>query len=81
MIIPWRQLSPDALLGLAEQYVHSASGEDVDDSIPLAAKVDQVIRALKNGDLLITWSELHQTAYLQPKDKLTAAGQRHGSSQ
>lgn len=72
MIIDWREISTDALHGLAEQFVHTESGEETDDSMTLEQKAAQVVAAIKRGELVITFSDLHQSAYLQPKDKFTA---------
>lgn len=53
MIIPYRQLSDDALLGLLEEFV-TRDGTDYGESeVPLARRVAQVRKQLERGEVCI----------------------------
>ncbi len=61
MLIPFEQLSPDALHGLIEDFV-TRSGTDYGDiEVSRATKIAQVMRQLKNGDVVIAYN--HDEAY------------------
>jgi len=56
MLIPFEQLSPDALRGLIEDFV-TRNGTDYGDiEVSLETRVKQVMRQLKSSDVVITYN-------------------------
>ncbi len=61
MIIPYQQLSADALRGLLENFV-TRNGTDYGEiEVSLETKIAQVMLQLKNGDVVIAYN--HDEAY------------------
>ena len=58
MIIPWKELETETLNSLIESFV-LREGEDVR-------------RQLKNGEVLLVWSELHETVNIMPRGQFRA---------
>jgi uncharacterized protein YheU (UPF0270 family) len=70
MIIPHRQLSPEALLGIIEDFA-TRDGTDYGEVEPsLQIKVDQVKRQLDKGQYFILYDAELQTTVLVSKDQL-----------
>lgn len=69
MLIPWQQLSADALQNLAESFVLREGTDYGDAEVPLAVKTDQVLRLIRQGEVLILYSELHETVDLLTKQQ------------
>jgi len=67
MLIPWQQLSPDALYNLAESFVLREGTDYGDQEIPLAAKVQQVLSLIQQEQVVILYSELHESVDLLSK--------------
>jgi len=69
VLIDYRQLSEEALRGIAQTYVlqhlHTDDGE-----YDLASWVDQVLQQIRNGQLVVEWSEIHENVTLKPKDQV-----------
>lgn len=62
MIIPFQQISADALQGLIEEYV-SRDGTDYGvQEVSLESKTDQVKRQLQRGEVVVVFDELSETA-------------------
>ncbi|MBL1259271.1 MAG: YheU family protein [Thiotrichaceae bacterium] len=56
MLIPFEQLSPDALRGLVEDFV-TRNGTDYGDiEVSLETKIKQVMRQLKSGEVVIAYN-------------------------
>ncbi|VAW88091.1 FIG01199774: hypothetical protein [hydrothermal vent metagenome] len=56
MLIPFEQLSPDALRGLIEDFV-TRNGTDYGDiEVSLETRIAQVMRQLKSGDVVIAYN-------------------------
>jgi len=56
MLIPFEQLSPDALRGLIEDFV-TRNGTDYGDiEVSLETKIKQVMRQLKSGEVVIAYN-------------------------
>jgi len=56
MLIPFEQLSPDALRSLIEDFV-TRNGTDYGDiEVSLETKIEQVMRQLKSGDVVIAYN-------------------------
>lgn len=67
MIIPWRDISPETLQSLIESYVLREGTDYGEHEKTLEQKVRDVHRQLESGDVVIVWSELHETVNMMPK--------------
>jgi len=56
MLIPYEQLSADALHGLIEDFVTRHGTDYGNIEVSLNTKVEQVLRQLKNGDIVIAYN-------------------------
>ncbi|MXS05284.1 YheU family protein [Enterobacter hormaechei] len=68
MIIPWQDLSPDTLDNLIESFVLREGTDYGDHERSLEQKVNDVKRQLKSGDVVLVWSELHETVNIMPRN-------------
>jgi uncharacterized protein YheU (UPF0270 family) len=69
MLIPWQQLSADALHSLAESFVLRDGTDYGAEEIPLAVKTEQVLQLIRRGEVVILYSELHETVDLLTKQQ------------
>ncbi|MDE1483622.1 YheU family protein [Xenorhabdus bovienii] len=67
MMIPWQQLAPETLLDLIESFVLREGTDYGEDEKTLEQKVQDVKRQLERGEVLLVWSELHETVNIMPK--------------
>ena len=72
MIIPWQELAPETLDNLIESFVLREGTDYGEHERTLVQKVADVKRQLKSGDVVLVWSELHETINIMPR------GQLHG---
>lgn len=68
MIIPWQDISPDALDNLIESFVLREGTDYGEHERSLEQKVSDVKRQLKSGDVVLVWSELHETVNIMPRN-------------
>lgn len=68
MIIPWQDLSPDTLDNLIESFVLHEGTDYGEHERSLEQKVSNVKRQLKSGDVVLVWSELHETVNIMPRN-------------
>ena len=68
MIIPWQDLSPDTLDNLIESFVLREGTDYGEHERSLEQKVSDVKRQLKSGDVVLLWSELHETVNIMPRN-------------
>lgn len=68
MIIPWQDLSPDTLDNLIESFVLREGTDYGEHERSLEQKVNDVKRQLKSGDVVLVWSELHETVNIMPRN-------------
>jgi len=61
MIIPWQDISPDALDNLIESFVLREGTDYGEHERSLEQKVADVKRQLQSGEAMLVWSELHET--------------------
>ncbi len=66
MILPWQDLSPEALTGVIEEFVTRDGTESSD----AADKSEQVRRALGRGELVLVFDAELGTANLLPPDEV-----------
>lgn len=69
MIVPFSDIDQDTLNNLIEYYVLREGTDYGEHEIPLSEKVAAVKRQLKSGEVVIVYSELHETVNLMPKQQ------------
>ncbi|BFM16958.1 hypothetical protein R50073_31410 [Maricurvus nonylphenolicus] len=75
MIIPFQQISADALQGLIEDYV-SRDGTDYGvQEVSLESKADQVKRQLQRGEVVVVFDEVSETASILTQKEVDHAEQ------
>lgn len=67
MIIPWQELEQETLNSLIESFVLREGTDYGEHERSLEQKVDDVRRQLKSGDIVLIWSELHETINIMPR--------------
>ncbi len=76
MLIPHKQLSPEALNNLIEEFV-SRDGTDYGaEEISLAQKTEQVLRLLQQGEITILFDEETGSCNIVPRRELARYGNR-----
>ncbi|CDL83474.1 YheU family protein [Xenorhabdus szentirmaii] len=68
MMIPWQQLEADTLYNLIESFVLREGTDYGEQEKTLEQKVQDVKRQLERGEVLLVWSELHETVNIVPKE-------------
>ena len=68
MIIPWQDLAPETLDNLIESFVLREGTDYGEQERSLEQKVNDVKRQLKSGDVVLVWSELHETGNIMPRN-------------
>ena len=74
MVIPWERLSPDALLGVLEEFVTREGTEYGARDIGLEAKVAAVRRQLERGDVVVLFDIESSTVNLATKEDARIIG-------
>ena len=69
MLIPWQDLSPETLENLIESFVLREGTDYGEQERSLEQKVNDVKRQLKSGDVVLVWSELHETVNIMPRSQ------------
>ena len=69
LLIPYQQLSADTLEGLIEAFVLREGTEYGEQDISLSDKVAQVKSQLQNDQLVILYSELHESVDIITKQQ------------
>ena len=70
MIIPWQDISPDALDNLLESFVLREGTDYGEHERSLEQKVADVKRQLQSGEAVLVWSELHETVNIMPRKQI-----------
>ncbi|PWC11656.1 hypothetical protein B4923_12535 [Brenneria roseae subsp. americana] len=76
MIIPWQQLDPETLDNLIESFVLREGTDYGEEERSLAQKVADVRRQLESGEVVLVWSELHETINIMPRGQFNV-GEHH----
>jgi Uncharacterized protein conserved in bacteria len=74
MIIPWQQLPAATLDSLIESFVLREGTDYGEQTFSLAEKVEQVRQQLELGDVVILYSELHESVTIAPKEAIQVIG-------
>lgn len=72
MIIPWQELAADTLENLIESFVLREGTDYGEHERTLEQKVADVRRQLESGEVVLVWSELHETVNLMPRTQFKA---------
>lgn len=67
MMIPWQDISPEALDNLIESFVLREGTDYGEHERSLTDKVADVKQQLKSGEAVLVWSELHETVNIMPR--------------
>lgn len=70
MIIPWQQLDSDTLQNSIESFVLREGTDYGEQERSLEEKVRDIRRQLASGDVVLVWSELHETLNIMPRPQL-----------
>lgn len=70
MIIPWEQLPAATLTNLIESFVLREGTDYGEEEFSLEEKVEHVKQQLAQGDVVILYSELHESVTIAPKNNL-----------
>jgi len=68
MLIPWQEIDSATLDALIESFVLREGTDYGEQEIPLATKVAQVKNQLAKGQVVIVWSELHESVSIMRKE-------------
>ena len=71
MIIPIKALSTDALTGIIETFILREGTDYGEVEVSLANKIAQVKQQLEQGELVLVFSELHQSVNIMSKQAFT----------
>ncbi|ALZ94829.1 MULTISPECIES: YheU family protein [Leclercia] len=69
MIIPWQDLAPETLDNLIESFVLREGTDYGEQERSLEQKVADIRRQLQSGEVLVVWSELHETVNIMPRNQ------------
>ncbi|ELY5145764.1 YheU family protein [Vibrio vulnificus] len=69
MIVPWQQISPEALSNLIREFVLREGTDYGESEYSLEEKIAQVQQQLEYGEAVVVFSELHETVDIQLKQK------------
>lgn len=69
MIVPWQQISEDALDNLIKEFVLREGTDYGTEEVSLQDKINQVKAQLKTGEAVVVFSELHETVDIQLRQK------------
>ncbi|EHY1014444.1 YheU family protein [Vibrio vulnificus] len=69
MIVPWQQISPEALSNLIREFVLREGTDYGESEHSLEEKIAQVQQQLECGEAVVVFSELHETVDIQLKQK------------
>ncbi|MRS17092.1 YheU family protein [Enterobacteriaceae bacterium RIT691] len=67
MIIPWQDLPPETLENLIESFVLREGTDYGEHERSLEDKVADVKQQLQSGEVVLVWSELHETVNFMPR--------------
>lgn len=70
MIIPWQELAPETLQNLIESFVLREGTDYGEQERTLEEKVADIRQQLANGEVVLVWSELHETVNIMPRRQL-----------
>jgi len=79
VIIPWKELDAETLNNVIEAFVLREGTDYGEQERSLQQKVADVIRQLKSGEVVLVWSELHETLNIMPRGQFRAGDEERES--
>ena len=70
MIIPYQQINPETLHSLLEEHALREGTDYGENEVSISTKIAQLRRQLEQGDIVLVYSELHETVNLLPKSQV-----------
>ncbi|WP_032094081.1 MULTISPECIES: YheU family protein [Pasteurellaceae] len=67
MIIPWQTLKEETLLNIVESFVLREGTDYGAAELSLEQKTQNLLTAIRQGKVVIVWSELHQSIDIKNK--------------
>jgi uncharacterized protein len=74
MLIPYQTLTDSALNGIAKEYILQQLDGQYDPDFDLERALHQVIKAVKQGHLIINFSEVNESVTLTTTEELQKQG-------
>lgn len=74
LVVPWEQLSADALRGVIEEFITREGTEYGNDELSLEQKIAQVQRQLTSGEVVVLFDATAETVNLVRASELTPRG-------
>ena len=69
IIVPWKDLPPDTLTNLIEEFVTRDGTDYGDQEIPTATKVEQVRNQLKKQEAFVVFDEVTESVSVMGKEQ------------
>ncbi|WP_300525331.1 YheU family protein [Alcanivorax sp.] len=73
IIVPWKDLPPETLTNLIEEFVTRDGTDYGDQEIPTATKVEQVRNQLKREDAFVVFDEVTESVSVMGKEQAKEA--------
>ena len=70
MLIPYQDLDPATLYNLIESFILREGTDYGEEEIPLSQKTENVLQQLKDGSVIIQYSQLSESVTLLRKSQL-----------
>lgn len=67
MLIPYQSLSVETLDNLLKEHIYREGTDYGEIEISVETQIEQLKQQLKNGDIVLAYSELHESVNLLPK--------------
>ena len=71
MLIPYQEIESDTLNNLIESFILREGTDYGEQEIPLSQKTASVLRQLKEGSIVILYSQISETVTLVHKSQIT----------
>lgn len=71
LVVPWKELSAEALRGVIDEYVTREGTEYGASDVPLETKRAQVRRQLEDGEVVVLFDAKTQTTNIVTADSLS----------
>ena len=73
IIVPWKDLPPDTLTNLIEEFVTRDGTDYGDQEIPTSTKVEQVRNQLKKREAFVVFDEVTESVSVMGKEQANEA--------
>lgn len=72
MIIPWQSLNPETLDNIIESFILREGTDYGINELSLSQKKANLLAQIQTGEVILTWSELHQSLDIKPANHFTS---------